>query len=113
MVQLILRLKVAPERATAVVKALRAVMSAARWHPGWADAQVDRDLDDPHALHYREEWLTAGDVAREVGSDRFSRLLELMETAAEPPDLRFHFVSEVRGLDYVAEVRGEQNPSVA
>jgi len=24
-----------------------------------------------------------------------------METAAEPPDLRFHFVSEVRGLDYV------------
>jgi quinol monooxygenase YgiN len=113
MVQLVLRLRVPPDRASDVVEALRAVMSAARWHPGWAHAQVDRDLDDPRTLHYREEWLTPEDTAREVGSDRFSRLLELMEAATEPPDLRFQFVSEVRGLDYVAEVRGDQNPGVA
>jgi len=72
MVQLILRLKVAPERATAVVRALPSGHVGGAMASRLADAQVDRDLDDPHALHYREEWLTAGDVAREVGSDRFS-----------------------------------------
>ena len=32
-----------------------------------------------------------------------------METAAEAPTLEIRFITEVRGLDYVAEVRG--NPS--
>ena len=41
-----------------------------------------------------------------LATERFSRLLALMETAAEPPVLEFRFVERTRGLDYVAEVRG-------
>jgi len=32
----------------------------------------------------------------------------LMETATEPPLLEFRFISETRGLEYVAAVRGEK-----
>ena len=113
MVQLTLKLRVRPGCAPNVIQAFRAVMLAAQWHHGWMRAQAYGDLGDPGTLYYLEEWLTAEDAAREVRSARFSRLLELMEAAAEPPELRFHFITEVRGLDYVAEVRGDQHPGTA
>ena len=41
-----------------------------------------------------------------VRSERFTRLLEVLESAPEaPPAVQFDFVTETRGLDYVAEVR--------
>ena len=113
MVQMVLKLKVAPGKASDVIRALRTVMLAAQSNRGWMRAQAYRDLGDPGTLYYLEEWLTAEDAAREVRSARFSRLLELMEAAAEPPELRFQFITEVRGLDYVAEVRGDQHPGTA
>ena len=47
------------------------------------------------------------DLREQVRSDRFSRLLELMESASERPQLRFELGSETRGLDYVEEVRAD------
>jgi quinol monooxygenase YgiN len=108
MVQLTLKLRVNPGCVSDVTHALRVVLLAAQWHRGWVRAQAYRDLGDPDTLHYVEEWLTCEDAAREIRSARFGRLLELMEAAAEPPDLQFQFITGVRGLDYVAEVRGDQ-----
>jgi quinol monooxygenase YgiN len=113
MVQLTLKLRVAPGSAPDVTHAFRAVMLAGQWHRGWVRAQAHSDLGDPDTLYYLEEWLTCEDVAREIRSARFCRLLELMEAAVEPPDLQFQFITEVRGLDYVAELRGDQHPGTA
>lgn len=113
MVQLTLKLRVSPGGVSDVTRAFRAVMQEAHWHLGWIRGQASRDLGDPDTLHYMEEWLTAEDAAREVRSARFCRLLELMEAAAEPPELQFRFITEVRGLDYVADVRGDQHSGSA
>jgi quinol monooxygenase YgiN len=113
MVQLMLTLRVPTAKVSAIIGALRAVATAAQWAPGWLQSHVSRDVDESSLLHYLEEWLTDEDAAREVRSARFCRLLELMETAAEPPDLQFRFVPEVRGLDYVAVVRGNGDVSTA
>ena len=40
-----------------------------------------------------------------VRSERFTQLLEVLEAAREAPCIQFDFVTETRGLDYVAEVR--------
>jgi hypothetical protein len=42
-----------------------------------------------------------------VQSDGFTSLLAVMEAAKQPPEIHFDFVTTTRGLDYVAEVRGE------
>ena len=67
-----------------------------------------RDIDEPNAVCYVEDWSSTEALETEIRSDRFSSLLALMETAAEPPTLQFRLVDDLRGLDYVAEVRGEQ-----
>jgi hypothetical protein len=56
-------------------------------------------------VRYVEEWATEEAMRRRVRSDRFTLLLEVLESASEAPGVQFDFVTETRGLDYVAEVR--------
>lgn len=108
MVQLHLRLKVKHGHRPDVIRALRARSFPAQLPGSCSHASICCELEDPDVLCYDEEWTKPEDLVREVYSDRFVRLLALMETAAEPPRLEFRFVTETRGLDYVAEVRGEK-----
>ena len=111
MVQHHLRLKAPHGRRHEIVQALRALRFPTQLTGACARADICCELDDPDRLHYFEEWPRPEDLMREVQSDRFSRLLALMETADEPPTLEFRFVQQTRGLDYVAEVRGEPAPA--
>ncbi len=113
MVQMVLRMRTGVSGAIELSRALRTVMLPAQRDRACLRAQLHADINDPDALCYSEEWLTVEDVVREIRSTRFNRLLELMETASEPPELLFRFIAETRGLDYVAEVRGSQNPAKA
>lgn len=60
---------------------------------------------DPTRISYSEDWSSEEDLREQVRSERFSRLLELMECASETPLLQFQLPGGIRGLDYVEEVR--------
>ena len=65
--------------------------------------RVDRLLT---AGGFPEAFLNPEEAMRlRVRSDRFTRLLEVFESAQETPCIQFDFVTATRGLDYVAEVR--------
>jgi quinol monooxygenase YgiN len=108
-VQLLVRLTAPPDRVGELVRALRVVMLPAQMERGCTSTQISADVERPEALCYREEWRTERDIDRQIRSDRFARLLGLMETASEPPILEFRFVSATRGLDYVAALRGRSD----
>ncbi len=105
MVQLLLRLKAPPGRLQQTIQALRSVMSAARPERDATAAHISSDVGDGNVLYYAEDWPDVEGLNEHLRSLRFGRMLALMETAAEVPTLEFRFVSETRGLDYVAKVR--------
>jgi len=55
---------------------------------------------------YFEDWTDVEAFERHLRSDRFARLLSVLELSAEPPRLECRLISESRGLDYLAAVRG-------
>ncbi len=57
-------------------------------------------------VHYVEQWATEADMRQRVLSDRFTSLLAILESS-DDPRVQFDFVTTTRGLDYVAQVRGE------
>lgn len=57
-------------------------------------------------LHHMEEWETEADIRYWLRTEAFRALLEMVE-AAHNPTVQFDFVATSRGLDYVAEVRGD------
>jgi quinol monooxygenase YgiN len=82
-------------------------MRPARLEPDVADAHISSDVGDGNVLYYAEDWPDVEGLNAHLRSLRFGRMLALMETAAEAPTLEFRFVSAIRGLDFIAEVRGE------
>jgi hypothetical protein len=56
-------------------------------------------------IQYSETWKTETDLRRQVRSNRFSALAELIEHATEHPDIEFRLPDGLRGLEYAEEVR--------
>ncbi len=103
MVRLTVTLRPAARCVQQLVEAFRFLIVGTRLEPGCLGCSVWHEPDS--SVHYVEEWSTEGDARRRVASDSFTSVLSLIESAREPPHVRFDFVSSTRGLDYVAEVR--------
>ena len=89
-----------------LLDALRFVIGGTKLQPGClgCSAWSDPDL----TVHYVESWSSEEDLRHHVVSSLFTSLLAVVESMNEPPHVQFDFLSASRGLDYVAEVRGEQ-----
>lgn len=87
-----------------LLEALRYLEPLTRLQPGCQRCSnwTESDL----TLHHMEEWETETDLRRWVRSEEFRSLLGMIETARDPR-VQFDFVAATRGLDYVAEVRGQ------
>ena len=103
MVRLTVTLSASADDAEALVEAFRFLMGSVRLDRGCLGCSVWTEPDS--TVHYVEEWSTEEDIRHRVGSERFTSVLALVEAAREAPRVQFDFVSDTRGLDYVAEVR--------
>lgn len=94
-----------PRRTTEMIQALRSLMLPLQAAPGFVSCRLYAEVGVPNALCYVEEWQTSQDLDQQIRSSHCTRLLALMEEAAEPPDLRLHWIAEVKGLEYLESVR--------
>lgn len=105
MVQVVLQMTARPHRTVEMIQALRSLMLPLRAASGFISCRLYVDADTPDALCYIEEWKTTEDLDRQIRSNHCTRLLALMEEAAEKPDLRLNWISEIKGLEYLETVR--------
>ncbi|HEV7732599.1 MAG TPA: hypothetical protein VGR62_10580, partial [Candidatus Binatia bacterium] len=73
--------------------------------PGCIGGGVFVEVGTPANVLLIEMWQEAAQLETHVRSPWYHRLLAIMETAAERPTLRFSFVTETRGLEWVEQVR--------
>jgi len=112
MVRLTVVLNVPARSAPRIQDAFRTLMRSTRLEPGCMDCQVwtgtnEDDGQSRTQVHYEERWASERDVERRVRSPAFTKVLEVLEAATEPPHVEFDFVSRQQGLDYVEAVRGQ------
>jgi hypothetical protein len=68
--------------------------------PGCRSYRVYQDLENA------QEWSTSAALTRYLRSDLSRTILAVMESASEPPELRFDTNSDTAGVDLVKAVRG-------
>jgi quinol monooxygenase YgiN len=105
MVQVVLSLVAHPGRRAELVRALRSLMLPLQAAAGFVSSRLYLEADSREALCYVEEWRTSEDLDLQIRSSHYTRLLALMEEAAEPPGLQLNWVTDVKGLEYLRAVR--------
>jgi quinol monooxygenase YgiN len=88
-----------------IVQTLRSLMLRVQAAAGFRSGRLMQDIERPNELCYIEEWDGSKELDQQIRSTHYTRLLALMETAAEPPEMRLCWVTDVRGLEYLAMVR--------
>jgi quinol monooxygenase YgiN len=106
-IQLLVRLVASPGRNPEMLRTLGTIRLTAQLDRGCSRTHLGSDALDPEVLFYIEEWPRRENLDRRLRSPDFRTLLALLEAAAAAPVVEFRTVSEIRGLDYVAAVRGE------
>ena len=92
-----------------VTTALQTLMMQTREEPGCLGCSLSTELAGPFSLEYVEEWSTESDLQRQIQSDAFATLAELLEHATEPPAIEFLLPSGLAGIEYAERVR--KNPA--
>ena len=109
MVRLSVRLHARRWQARAIEDALRMLMRGTRLEPGCLGCQVWASAEEEESglseVHYEERWASESAIENRVRSDAFTKLLEVLEAAADVPRVEFDFVSSHQGLEYVERVR--------
>jgi quinol monooxygenase YgiN len=105
MVQVTLTMVAHPRHRAEIIQALRSLMLPLQAAPGFLSCHLCQEADDANTICYAEEWHSQEDLDRQIRSIHYTRLLAIMEAAAEPPELRLSWVTDVKGLEYLEAVR--------
>ena len=101
------RWSVSPAESQAIAAVLHGLMATTRAEPGCLGCSLSTEMSASVVLSYVERWHTEGDLIRQLRSDRFAVLAELMEGTSRRPDVEFVLPTATRRLDYAEEVRAK------
>jgi quinol monooxygenase YgiN len=88
-----------------IIGALQHLLPHTKAEPGCEGCHLTTELGEIAVIRYFEKWRSEADLQRQLLSDRFATLAELMEHATESPVVEFVLPGKIRQLDYVDEVR--------
>jgi quinol monooxygenase YgiN len=105
MISMNLRIVPQPRRTAELIHALRLQMSRTEAQPGCLQCRLSQDQQEPNIVFYQVDWDDWSEVEKHIRSDRFIRILELMELSTVTPELSFFDINETRGMEYVQRLR--------
>src|SRR5262250_3878457 len=105
MVIAMVRVVVPESKRAEVLQALRLLRGPTAARMGCDSFHVYRDDEHENALLLLQQWASEADLDRYIRSDLYSTILAVIETAIEPPDIRFDTIAATAGVELVTAVR--------
>ena len=100
-----LRVTVRPEKQRETLQTLRSIVGPTRVEPGCMSCHVYQDGEDENALTLVEQWRTQADFQRRLCSKEYRKVLAVMESSVEAPEIRINTVSHIAGLEAIEAAR--------
>jgi quinol monooxygenase YgiN len=95
-----------------VVEIMRSVQDLTRPQPGCSGCWLSDDDSLDNHICYAEQWDSEEAMHAHIRSGVYRRVLAAMEISKQPPEVRFCYVKEEKGLELIEELRClETNPS--
>ena len=108
LVRMTLKWRVAAVAATPIMSALQTVLFRTRTERGCVGGSLSTEIGPHVEIRYVVDWESEGDLQRQIRSNDFSQLAELMERATEPPTIEFALPSGMHGMEYAEKIRRQR-----
>ena len=105
MIRSTIRMLIPPEKQTEVLEILGSMTEQIQFESGCISSRLYRGVEDVRAILLEELWSSDEDVKRHLRSDKYRKVLLVMEMAAEPPEIRFDTIIHSSGVETIEHAR--------
>ena len=105
MVRSTIRMLIPLEKQSEALEILGSMTEQIQFEPGCISSRLYRGVEDARAILLEELWLTDEDVQHHLRSDKYHKILLVIEMAAEPPEIRFDIIAHSSGVETLEKAR--------
>jgi len=105
MVRSIIRMLIPLEKQSEALDILGSTIEQTQFEPGCLSCRVYRGVEDARAIMLEELWASDEDVQLHLQSDKYRKILLVVEMAEEPPEIRFDTIDHSTGVETIERAR--------
>jgi len=105
MVRSTIRMLIPLEKQSEALEILGSMTEQTQFEPGCLSCRLYRSVEDARAIMFEELWLSEEDVQRHLRSDKYHKVLLVVEMAVEPPEIRFDTIALSMGVERIEQAR--------
>ena len=101
----IIRLFPSGRKHSQVVEIMRSVQDLTRPLAGCVGCWLSEQDPVHNQIRYAEQWESQEALHAHIRSDLYRRVLAAMELSSQPPDVRFFYAQEQKGIELIEAIR--------
>jgi len=105
MVRSTIRMLIPLEHQSEALEILGSTIEQTQFEPGCVSCRLYRGVEDARAIMFEELWLSEEDLKRHLQSDKYHKVLLVVEMAVEPPEIRFDTIAHSTGVETIEQAR--------
>ena len=111
MVRSTIRIVIPPKKQNEALEILGSMTEQIQFEPGCISCRLYKGVDSEGVIMFEELWMSEEDVQRHLRSDKYRKILLVVEMAAEPPEIRFDAIAQSSGVETIAKARSQTEPA--
>jgi quinol monooxygenase YgiN len=105
MVRSTIRMLIPLEKQSEALEILGSTIEQTQFEPGCINCRIYRGVEDVRAVMLEELWTSGEDVQRHLRSEKYRKILLVVEMAEESPEIRFDTIAESSGVETIEKAR--------
>ena len=111
MVRSTIRMYISPKKLNEALEILGSSIEQTQFEPGCISCRLYQDAQEEGLVMLEELWSSDTDMQRHLRSDKYHKILLVVEMAVEPPEIRFDGIAHSSGLETIEKVRNDSEQS--
>ncbi len=105
MVRATIRMLIPLEKQNEALEILGSIIEQTQFEPGCVNCRIYRGVEDARAIMLEELWMNDEDVQHHLRSEKYRKILLVVEMAAETPEIRFDIIAHSTGVETIEQAR--------
>lgn len=109
MVHATIRMLIPPAKQGEALEILASIIEQTQFEPGCISCRMYRGVEDMRAIMLEEVWAGDEDLQRHLRSEKYRKILLVVEMAVDSPEIRFDTITQSSGVETIEQARGPCN----
>ncbi len=105
MVRSTIRMLIPLEKQGEALEILGSLIEQTQCEPGCISCRIYQGVEEARAIMLEELWTSDEDVQHHLRSEKYRKILLVVEMAAEPPEIRFDIIAQSSGVETIERAR--------